>query len=162
MPATVDESKVFAAIDLYAGGLPITNACKQAGISHQTLVDRCKSSDIVRSAWNAAHEMHAAALVAQSIDVAAQDPDPQRSRVRMQAFQWAASRVDRKNWGDRVDIQVEQKVSITAALEAAEQRLRLGSDLIIDGAAQVIEDKALIEARSTDSQSDSALPDPFD
>jgi hypothetical protein len=39
--------------------------------------------------------------------------------------------------------------------------LRLGSDLIIDGEAHVIEDTAQNVARSTDSQSDSDLPDPF-
>jgi hypothetical protein len=162
MPAAVDESKILEAIALYSEGLPIVNACKQVGIGYSTLLDRCKSSEFVRSCMNMSHEQHAAALVAQSIDITREDPDPQRSRVRMQALQWAASRVDRKNWGDRVDIQVEQKVSIVAALEAAEQRLRLGSDLILDGEAHVVEDKGTTSTRSTDSQSDSSLPDPFD
>jgi hypothetical protein len=162
MPAAVDESKILEAIALYADGLPIVNACKQVGIGYQTLLDRCKSSEFVRTHMNMSHEQHAASLVAQSIDVTREDHDPQRSRVRMQALQWAASRVDRKNWGDRVDIQVEQKVSIVAALEAAEQRLRLGSDLILDGEAHVIEDKGTTSTRLTDSQSDSSLPDPFD
>jgi hypothetical protein len=156
-----DEDKIMEALDLYEAGRPLAGACRDVGIGVATIYERCKKSDVIKNRLEQSHELHGEAMVLESIEVADSEPDPQRARVRMMARQWVASRVARKRWGDRVDIQVEQKVSITAALEAAEQRLRLGSDLIIDGEAHVVEDKAQTVARSTDSQSDSELPDPF-
>lgn len=162
MPIEADNLAIEHALSLYESGTPLTAACKEAGTQYSTIIACAKTNADLAGRLLRSHEEHAAALVQQSLEIADTDVDPQRARVRMLARQWAASRIDRKAWGDRVDVQVEQKVSITAALEAAEQRLRLGSDLVLEGTAQVVENTIDRVTRPTDSLSDSDLPDPFE
>ena len=83
----------------------------------------------------------------------------------MIARQWIAARVAREQWGDRVDIAVDQRVSITAALEAADARARPIRDLskVID--AESADITSLPALTATDNESVTprdALPDPFD
>ncbi len=83
----------------------------------------------------------------------------------MHARHWAAGRVAREQWGDRVDVAVDQRVSIVAALEAADARLRPIRDLsrVID--AESADVAALPALASTDNETverPNDLPNPFD
>jgi hypothetical protein len=128
-----------------------------------------RDSEVWRNAWRSASERHAAAMVRQALELAETDPDPARARNRMAIRQWIAGRVAREQWGDRVDVAVDQRVSITAALEAAELRARPIRDLsrVID--AESTDLSALPAPTATDNETVAsvaaprhALPDPFD
>ena len=108
-------------------------------------------------------------MVRQALELAESDPDPARARNRMAIRQWIAGRVAREAWGDRVDVAIDQRVSIAAALEAAEGRVRPIRDLskVID--AESADITSLPALTSTDSETvarassaSAALPDPFD
>lgn len=48
-----------------------------------------------------------------------------RQRLRVDTLKWAAAHLKPKSWGDHVsvDVSVDQRISITAALEAAQRRV---------------------------------------
>lgn len=105
-------------------------------------------------------------MVRQALELAETDPDPARARNRMAIRQWIAGRVAREQWGDRVDVAIDQRVSITAALEAADARARPIRDLsrVVD--AETVELAAIPAPAATDNETGArpapALPDPFD
>lgn len=108
-------------------------------------------------------------MVRQALELAESDPDPARARNRMAIRQWIAGRVARDAWGDRVDVSVDQRVSITAALEAAESRVRPIRDLsrVIDAESADITSLSALTATDNEtaeraSSTPAALPDPFD
>ncbi|MBM4071980.1 MAG: hypothetical protein FJ271_24100 [Planctomycetes bacterium] len=145
----------------YANGLPLATACERHNVCDSRMYARMRESDIWRDQYRAASERHAAAMVRQALELAEIDPDPARARNRMMIRQWVAGRVARETWGDRVDVAIDQRVSITAALEAAEGRVRLGRDLanVID--AESTDLSALPALPATDNET-AELPNPFD
>lgn len=86
--------------------------------------------------YRAAMELRADAL-ADEISAIADEPIPdhlrgadasafvQRQRLRVDSKKWLACKLFPKRWGDRVELGVDiaQRISITAALEAAQSRL---------------------------------------
>lgn len=48
-------------------------------------------------------------------------------RVKIDARKWIAAHLHSRAWGERIQIEVDQQISITAALEAAEARVIEGS-----------------------------------
>jgi hypothetical protein len=81
-------------------------------------------------------ELRADALADELVAVASEEIPPelrgadasawvQRQRLRFDALRWTASKLRPRAWGDSVAVavEVEQKISITAALAAAEQRV---------------------------------------
>jgi hypothetical protein len=57
-------------------------------------------------------------------EIADNTKDPQKARVQIEARRFIASKFSPR-FADRVEVQIEQKVSIVAALDAAAVRLRL-------------------------------------
>lgn len=165
MPAPTPPDVIDAVLAAFATGVPLAKACRDNGIHTPHVYQKMREHPRWASAWPAARELHAAALVEQSTEFADSDPDPARARNRMIARQWIAARVAREQWGDRVDIAVDQRVSITAALEAADARARPIRDLskVID--AESADITSLPALTATDNESVTprdALPDPFD
>ncbi len=87
--------------------------------------------------YREACELRADALADELVAVASEEIPPdlrgadasawvQRQRLRFDALRWTASKLRPRAWGDSVAVavEVEQRISITAALQAAEQRLQ--------------------------------------
>jgi len=159
------KDQVQKALALHAAGITLPDAAMQCGIDVRIVYDLARRDSIVHDTMISAGEACAAHLVRESLDIADKDVDPQRARVRVGARQWAASRMDRARWGDKMEIKVEQTVSIAAALEAANARLQPISDqkpvidLEVTDVAQVItreppDSKSVADTRD--------LPNPFD
>ncbi len=169
MPARTPPEIIDSVLALFATGVPLAKACREHGVSDPHVYAKLRDRPEWAIAWPAARELHAAALVEQAAELADSDPDPARARNRMHARHWMAGRVAREQWGDRVDVAVDQRVSITAALEAAELRARPIRDLsrVID--AESADNAAIPTLTATDNESAAsaaalrhALPDPFD
>jgi hypothetical protein len=88
------------------------------------------------AAYRGACELRADALADELVAVASEEIPPelrgadasawvQRQRLRFDALRWTASKLRPRAWGDSVAVavEVEHRISITAALQAAEQRL---------------------------------------
>lgn len=169
MPAPTNPDVIEAVLAAFATGVPLAKACRENGITSPHVYQKMRDDPRWSAAWPAAREMHAAALVEQAAELADADPDPARARNRMHARHWMAGRVAREQWGDRVDVAVDQRVSIVAALEAAEGRVRPIRDLsnVID--AESTDLSALPALAATDNETveresaaPAALPNPFD
>jgi len=165
MPAPTPPEIIDSVLAMFATGVPLAKACREHGVTHPSIYQKLRDHPHWSTHWPAAREMHAAALVEQAAQLADSDPDPARARNRMHARHWAAGRVAREQWGDRVDVSVDQRVSIVAALEAADARLRPIRDLsrVID--AESADVAALPALASTDNETverPSDLPNPFD
>jgi hypothetical protein len=169
MPAPTPPEIIDSVLAMFATGVPLAKACREHGITEPHVYQKLRDHPRWSARWPAARELHAAALVEQAAELADSDPDPARARNRMHARHWMAGRVAREQWGDRVDVAVDQRVSITAALEAAELRARPIRDLsrVID--AESADNAAIPTLTATDNESAAsaaalrhALPDPFD
>ena len=94
-----------------------------------------RSNPALRDAYDQALQDRAAFLAEELVELA-DEPIPegldsasrsawvQNKRVRLETRKWIASRVFRQVYGDRMDVSVNQtQISITGALEAANQRM---------------------------------------
>lgn len=65
------------------------------------------------------------------VDIADNDPDPHRARNRIDARKWLASKMNAKQYGERLDVNVQGTIDLAGIVNAARQRL--------SGTVQVIE-----------------------
>ncbi len=169
MPPPTRPDVIESVLAAFATGVPLAKACRENGVTSPHVYQKMRDDPRWSLAWPAAREMHAAALVEQAAELADTDPDPARARNRMHARHWMAGRVAREAWGDRVDVAIDQRVSIAAALEAAEGRVRPIRDLsrVIDAESADITSLPALTATDNESaervlSTPAALPDPFD
>jgi hypothetical protein len=147
-------------IDAVAKGERQTAALNRLGIDRIAFYQTLAESSELQSKMALARESMAHTLVDESLEIADVDIDAARARNRIGARHWIAARFARKTFGDKVDISVEGQVSITAALEAAQQRVRLGRDPgTIDG-AQLIDVTPEMPIASADTITAAPI-DPF-
>ncbi len=70
------------------------------------------------------------------MDVADQERDPQKARLKADNIKWLLSKWNPKKYGDRIDINVvNNNVSISVALEEARKRLQ---PPVIEGEAEEV------------------------
>ncbi len=166
MPAPTDPGVIQAVLATFATGVPLAKACREHGITDPHVYQKMRDDPRWAAAWPAARELHAAALVEQAAELADTDPDPARARNRMHARHWMAGRVARETWGDRVDVAIDQRVSIAAALEAADARARPIRDLTRVVDAETVDLASIPAPTAADNETVArqapALPDPFD
>lgn len=77
----------------------------------------------VRKIYDEAHEMFADSLVDQTLTIADEAIDAARARNQIAARQWIASKLAREKYGDKVQVDVDHKISIAAILDAAKERI---------------------------------------
>ncbi len=75
--------------------------------------------------YTAAQQSRAELLVEEIIDIADNEPDPHKARVRTDVRRWYASKMQPNKYGDRIDVNVTQTVDITQALTDARARTLL-------------------------------------
>jgi hypothetical protein len=119
-----------------ANGASLASALRKPGMPSYALAKlHLRSNPALREAYDQAVQDRAAFLAEELIEMAdtpiPEGLDPasrsawvQHLRVRLDTRKWIASRVYRQVYGDRVDVEVNHtRISITAALEAAERRV---------------------------------------
>lgn len=106
-----------------------------------------------------ARRHHAEAMAEETVDDAATTIDPHRARVKIQAKQWLASKYNPQTFGDKLELAVDQRVSLVDAMSAARDRLRSIRYQQQDDERQVIDVTPQIGGASTDVQSDAAPED---
>lgn len=101
------------------------------------------------NAYACARETYADTVVDEIVDIADdKNTDPQRARNRIQARQWAASKLKPKTYGDKLDIDVKGQIDVQAAVLAGRRR------------AQLIDNPPQSDFITSDTQSDVALLPP--
>jgi hypothetical protein len=140
-------------IDQVLDGLSLRKALISVGITAFQL-DQILSRDREMALRVArAMEMRSELLADQILEIADEDPDPNRARNRIQARQWLASKLHPKKYGERIDLSVTHSIDVAAVLAEATQRMRLVSDPadVID--AQIIESVEQLPSGSLDKES---------
>ena len=101
--------------DAINSGLSIRNAAAELGYTYAALSDWLNHPERVEL-LKRARARAASVLVDQSLEIAdngadTSAPDPARDKLRVQARQWAASRMDRASWGQQSGPSLEVNVS---------------------------------------------------
>lgn len=86
--------------------------------------------------------MFADAAAADTVYIADTEKDAQKARNRIMARQWAASKIKPRIYGDKLELDVNNKIDVSVAIQAARRR------------SQVIEHQQLIDVTTSDSESD--------
>lgn len=122
------------------------DAAKMIGVTeatlHRALIRDSEFDAIVARARKVA----AAAEVDQLDKIAQEEQDVQRAKLRCDNVKWKAGKRYAEVYGDRIDVNVTERISIVSALDAAEGRVRPVRDLPDIEDAQVIEAQAPLPA----------------
>jgi hypothetical protein len=95
----------------------------------------------------------AEAAVDEIFDIADTELDPHRARVRTEIRKWYGEKINSKKYGNRVDVNLNQRVDMSAALVDARNRALAIRDLSGTIDAQVLETKQIVDDSLGDSES---------
>ena len=85
--------------------------------------------------------------------------DPQRARNMIDARKWNATKANPRKFGERVDLNIQQSIDISATLQEARLRiLRPVRDLLTKTGPQAIDLYSVSAADSFDTDTHAALP----
>ena len=89
-----------------------------------------------KARFDAAREAGYYRLAGSLMEVADDERYPQKARLKADNIKWLLSRWNPQKYGDRIDINVDNNVPISVALEAARKRLQ--APVVIDGEAEEV------------------------
>jgi hypothetical protein len=151
-PATLE--KVKRALILYSVEGDLRNVCELAGIAYITIFEARKEYPIIEQAYQIAREMRADILADEVTEIADTDPNPHSARIRCDARRWAAGVLNRKVYGEKVDMTIEGRVDMSLALTEARQRVLTHMGRLEDVInAEITENDRVLLSRPTDKQS---------
>lgn len=112
-------------IERIVGKEYLQDAAPAEGISVTTFHKILSSERELAAAYARAKEIRADLLADEALKIV-DDPniDAQRARNQMTMRQWLAAKLAPKTYGERIDLNVNQSISIDGALMEARQRLR--------------------------------------
>jgi hypothetical protein len=151
-------------IELVTEGQKLTEAVKQAGMTLTSFHAAISSERELGPAYARAQEIRADVLVDEAIEAADSNDDPAKARNKMNIRQWAASKYNSKRYGERIDLNINQQISIDGALSEAKRRvLRPVSDQLDVTDVEPHAPQALPAPGATDQQSVlPSIPQPAD
>lgn len=112
-------------IELIAEGALLPTAVESAGLCITKFMDLLSENPSLATDYGRAQQSRAEIMAAEVVAIADSDDDPQRAKNRMQARQWLASKLNPRKYGDRLDINIEQRIDISAVLSEARARVLL-------------------------------------
>ena len=107
--------------DLYEGELLRAAVAKHGMTLHEFHSHRISSATLTEL-YEDAKRCRAELYAEEIVDIADNEPDPQKARVRTENRRWYASKILPKTYGDRIDLNLNQPVDVSAALAAARAR----------------------------------------
>ena len=143
--------KVELIIDGIADGVPLAKLADLHGVSLWVFHHVISSVRELSVRYDRMRQMRADVMADEMLEIADTPMDTQWQRNRLDTRKWLASKYNPKVFGDRIDLNVQQSISITDA--QAEARARL-LPVVVDA---VIVDRV----RDAISTSEDKLPDIF-
>lgn len=156
-PHPVYDESIGAAIiaRLYAGDT-IQQACAAAGIKGEVLArwrnENQSYSERFAQALDYYHDRRADSLLTAHDDI----PDPQRARLYSDNVKWLLSKRD-KRYSERLELNVEHRVSLADALKEANGRLLSTSYQVIADQPETLIATDSQASGPSDTQSDSSM-----
>ena len=105
--------------DLY--DIPLQDALRKYDIKTSSFFNYLAKHPEAKLLYDVHTQNLARKLALDCVDIADTDADPVRARVRIQARQWLAAKYAPKEYGERLDVNV-QTVDLTDALREARER----------------------------------------
>ena len=132
-----DPSSIFESIfQTVSNGATLTESVRQTDVSLAWVKRKIQHDPDLQRAYQIAVVERAGALADEIVALSDSKPPPElqgaelsawvgQLKLRLWARTWIASKLAPKQWGDRLDVSVKaERISITAALQAAEARVR--------------------------------------
>lgn len=149
------------AVDLTAAGELLKDVARKVGVSPSTLYRWAETLPVFKREFDVARRVAAEILADSLLEVRDEKkwPDVQRAKVYGDGVRWVLPRRFRQEYGDRVDVEVTQRVDVRVALEHARQRVLLPMrDQAAIEDAEFAELSSTCETSLTDNVSVPAIP----
>jgi hypothetical protein len=105
------------------GGLAVADSLRHHGMAPATFYEKLDSDPELSEAYARAQRYRAELLADEVVSIADTEEDAGKARNRIMARQWYASKVNQGKWGDKLNIEVEQRVSLVDAIKEAQGRV---------------------------------------
>lgn len=154
-------AKAFEVPARYAKGEKIIDIFAALGIKSGDFYELKSRCPELATKYDAAREARTELLMDETITISDEDKDSSRARNRIQARQFLASKLNRKTFGEQVDVNVSGQIDLRAALSEARARVfRPQRDLeqVIDAEYTMISNTS--QNGTPDNESGAATPDP--
>lgn len=118
-----NEEKVSLLIEGMMDGRTIRSLVKELFVDHNTFNAVISGDRELAFRYNQAMVNRADILADEIIDIADNEPDPNKGRLRTDVRKWYASKLMPSRYGDRMEVNLQGSISITEALDEARGRL---------------------------------------
>lgn len=150
IPDDVSE-RIFAAI---AAGASMRKAVEDAGVCWESYVLARARNPALHAAHMRARQLRTHDMADEVLEVIRNEPDVARARVLADNMWRYVEKVNPKEYGPKLDVTIEERPSIRAALEAAARRASLTThEPARDDDAQPVDAEWRAVPASTDKQS---------
>lgn len=146
-------------VSLIAANVGYKDACKRSGISERRFqvlrVEKPAFSGAVSRARRLAQDLKVDSME----EIARTEPDNQRAKNILDTIKWTASKVDKEQYGDKLQVDHQVTVNIGEALANARARIsRPRCDPAITVDAEYVDVSSTYDSRPTDSASQGLKP----
>jgi len=115
--------KVQRLCELIMGGMTKTDAIKQVFGHGMKLWEVVHDNPDFQRQIAQAQDAYADFLVDEALQIVDTDKDPQRAKNRADHRRWLAAKMKPRTYGDRVELAVQQTISVSDALSEARTRV---------------------------------------
>lgn len=105
-PITITDEQIQECFVMMSEGMTFKQACGKKGFDYSNAITRVTKSEVLTKLHARAREEFAHTCVQQMFDIADQEEDVQRARLKCDNVKWYAARVLPKDYGDKLQAQV--------------------------------------------------------
>lgn len=153
MSAPISHSEILSAIAHIAAGKTGAAAGKAIGRDWESVIARIRANAEYSKLYIEARDHGVEAQVDSLADIAENEPDVARARLKTEVIRWTASKRKPQVYGDKIEMNVSGSVDLNAIMAESVKRLRPVRDLAIEDATLVPVVPSLSGASPTDTQS---------
>lgn len=111
-PNLSEEQVADVLVRMGDGPLTLKAACKASGLSYGNVRRRIAASDPLKALYAEAREDYAQSRVETMYEIAEEEKDVVRARLKIDVIKWEVSKVSPKVYGDKLDLDVKGTMSV--------------------------------------------------
>jgi len=117
---TIEKAKIV--IDAYAREGNLKGICEQHGLDVNAFYRARLESPIIDEHYSRARKVRADVLADQVTEISDNEMNPHRARIQIEARKWACMVFNRAVYGEKVDMSIDGRIDLTAAMLTARDR----------------------------------------
>jgi hypothetical protein len=122
IPIEEKRAKALEVIDRVHAGAGIAKSCEAVGIGYKEFTEFVLSVPVLSLQYASARKSRADLYADEILDIADNEPDPQKARNRIDARKWLAAKMDPHQYSERIDLNVGGTIDIIGALAEGKRR----------------------------------------